>query len=185
MSNLHKPACLIFHPSIKVHLYTNPPKFNSSKFISSSPFGIVLWSFPHHLSSIPSFPPTTDGLICTLSWFPWHFSSVQLGLPTKPIWCNGKEPSCQPKRGKRLGFDPWVGKILWRREWPSSPVFLPGKCHGQRGLVGYSPRDPRVRHNRLTEQAHTKATTLVKCIWYEAIRKGSHIASKFFWIRNL
>ena len=29
--------------------------------------------------------------------------------------------------------------MLWRREWPSTPVFLPGKSHGQRGLAGYSP----------------------------------------------
>ena len=35
--------------------------------------------------------------------------------------------------------NPWVGKIPWRREWPSTPVFLPGKSHGQRSLLGYSP----------------------------------------------
>ena len=38
-----------------------------------------------------------------------------------------------------LGFDPWVGKISWRRKWQPTPVFLPGKFHGQRGLAGYSP----------------------------------------------
>ena len=36
-------------------------------------------------------------------------------------------------------FDPWVGKITWRRKWQSTPVLLPGKSHGQRSLVGYSP----------------------------------------------
>ena len=36
-------------------------------------------------------------------------------------------------------FTPWVGKISWRREWQPSPLFLPGKSHGQRSLVGYSP----------------------------------------------
>ena len=36
-------------------------------------------------------------------------------------------------------FDPWVGKILWRRKWQPTPVFLPGKSHGCRSLVGYSP----------------------------------------------
>ena len=40
---------------------------------------------------------------------------------------------------RRLGFDLWVGKILWRREWQSTPVFLPGESHGQRSLAGYSP----------------------------------------------
>ena len=36
-------------------------------------------------------------------------------------------------------FDPWVGKIRWRRKWQSTPILLPGKSHGQRSLVGYSP----------------------------------------------
>ena len=40
----------------------------------------------------------------------------------------------------RLGFTPWVGKTLWRREWQPAPVFLSGKFHGQRSLAGYSPR---------------------------------------------
>ena len=39
----------------------------------------------------------------------------------------------------RLGFDPWVGKILWRREWQPTPVLLLGKSHGQWSLVGYIP----------------------------------------------
>ena len=39
----------------------------------------------------------------------------------------------------RPGFSPWVGKIPWRRAWQPTPVFLPGKFHGERSLVGYSP----------------------------------------------
>ena len=37
------------------------------------------------------------------------------------------------------GFDPWVRKLLWRREWLPTPVFWPEEFHGQRSLVGYSP----------------------------------------------
>ena len=33
----------------------------------------------------------------------------------------------------------WVGKSPWRRKWQPTPVFLPGKSHGQRNLEGYSP----------------------------------------------
>ena len=33
-------------------------------------------------------------------------------------------------------FDPWVRKILWRRDWQPTPVFLPGEFHGQRSLAG-------------------------------------------------
>ena len=36
------------------------------------------------------------------------------------------------------GFDPRVGKTPWRRAWQPTPVFLPGKSHRQRSLVGYS-----------------------------------------------
>ena len=39
---------------------------------------------------------------------------------------------------RRPRFLPWVGKILWRREWLSTPVFLPGESHGQRSLKSYS-----------------------------------------------
>ena len=40
---------------------------------------------------------------------------------------SGKEPAYKCRRYKRHGFDPWVRKILWRREWQPTPVFLPGK----------------------------------------------------------
>ena len=39
----------------------------------------------------------------------------------------------------RPQFNPWVGKISWRRKWQPTPVFLPGKSHRRRNLVGYSP----------------------------------------------
>ena len=52
---------------------------------------------------------------------------------------NGKEPACQCRRLKRCGFHHWAGKMPWRRKWQPTPVFLPGKSHGQRSLVGYSP----------------------------------------------
>ena len=41
---------------------------------------------------------------------------------------------------ERHGFDPWVGKIAWRRAWQSNPGFLPGESHGQRSLLGYGPQ---------------------------------------------
>ena len=43
----------------------------------------------------------------------------------------------------RSAFDPWVGKIRWRREGQPTPVFLPGEFYGQRSLVGYSPWDQK------------------------------------------
>ena len=45
-------------------------------------------------------------------------------------------------------FDPWVQKIPWRRKGQPTPVFLPGKSHRPRSLMGYSPRDrKRVEHD--------------------------------------
>jgi len=54
-------------------------------------------------------------------------------------WLSGKESTCQCRRYRRCGFDPWVGKIPWRRKWQPTPVFMPGKFHEQRSFAGYSP----------------------------------------------
>jgi len=55
-----------------------------------------------------------------------------------PGGASGKELACQCRRHKRLRFNPWVGKIPWKRAWQPTPVFLAGESHGQRGLAGYS-----------------------------------------------
>ena len=39
----------------------------------------------------------------------------------------------------RPEFDPWVGKIPWRRAWQPTLVSLPGESHGQKNLASYSP----------------------------------------------
>ena len=56
-----------------------------------------------------------------------------------PGGTSGKEITCQCRRHKRLGFNPWIRKIPWRRKWHPTPVLLPGKPHGRRNLVGCSP----------------------------------------------
>ena len=75
----------------------------------------------------------------------WH-TAVQGGhkeLDTTE-WLNwtggtsGKESACQCRRHGRHRFDPWVGKIPWRRKWQPILVFLLGKPQGQRSLAGYS-----------------------------------------------
>ena len=55
-------------------------------------------------------------------------SAVHYGLP---LWLR--------LQCRRPGFDPWVRKFSWRRKWQLTPVFLPGKSHGRRSPVGYSP----------------------------------------------
>ena len=49
-----------------------------------------------------------------------------------------KESTCQCRSCRKHWFDPWVGKIPWRRKWQPTPVFLPGESHGQWNLAGYS-----------------------------------------------
>ena len=50
-----------------------------------------------------------------------------------------KESACQCRWCERLRFDPWAGKITWRRAWQHTPVLSPGESHGQRSLAGCSP----------------------------------------------
>ena len=62
------------------------------------------------------------------------------------------ESVCQCKRHRRPWFNPWVRKIPWRRTWQPTLLFFPGKSHGQRSLVGYSPRG----HKESDTSEHTK-----------------------------
>ena len=61
-----------------------------------------------------------------------------------------KKLSCQCMRHR---FDSWFRKNLWSRKWQPTLAFLPWKSHGQRSLVGYSPRcHKRVRRDLGTKQ---------------------------------
>ena len=56
-----------------------------------------------------------------------------------PCGASGKESTCQCRRCQRCGFDPQIRKICWSWKLQPTPVFLPGKSHGQKTLAGYSP----------------------------------------------
>ena len=69
---------------------------------------------------------------------------------------------------RETGFNPWVGKISWRRKWQPTPVPLPGKSDGRRSLVGYSPwgrKEPD-----MTEQLHFTSLHFIESedyfVWY-------------------
>ena len=48
-------------------------------------------------------------------------------------------------------FSHWVRKILWRRKWLPTPIFLPGEFHGTEEPGGLqSMRSQRVGHDRMT-----------------------------------
>ena len=73
-----------------------------------------------------------------------------------PWWLRRQSVCLQYGRPR---FDPWVGKILWRRKWQPTPVPLPGKSHGQRRLVCYSPRG--YKESDMTERLHFSNMTLL------------------------
>ena len=80
-------------------------------------------------------------MLLQMALFPFFFFTVWYFIVWGfPSGSEGKESaSNEGDMGLIPGSDPWVRKIPWRREWQPTPVFLPGKVHGQRSLVGYSP----------------------------------------------
>ena len=90
-----------------------------------------------HKNSLSSTP--AQAAVCT---YHIHHSALCVFLLNNilwrglPRWLSGKESACQCRK---LRFHPWVRKIPWRRKWLPTPLFLPGKSHGQRSLEGYSP----------------------------------------------
>ena len=86
----------------------------------------------------------------------FYFSSIPK-IPMMQRWCTGKESVCQLRRWKRHGFDPWVGKSLWRMKWQPTLLFLPKKSCGQKNLVDYSPWSHK--ESDMTEYTHTHTFT--------------------------
>ena len=85
--------------------------------------GLRLYIHP----AVGNHPP----LIC---WYSVNRSGPRLGQGASLVAQTVKNlPRCQ-----RCGFDPWVGKIPWRRKWQPTPVFLSGESCGQRSLEGYT-----------------------------------------------
>ncbi|CAI9172309.1 unnamed protein product [Rangifer tarandus platyrhynchus] len=72
-----------------------------------------------------------------------------------PGGVSGKEPACQYRRCKRFRFDPWVGKIHWRKSGQLTLAFLLENPHGQRRLVGYSPQSRKESGTTLQLSSHT------------------------------
>ena len=117
--------------ALSPHICTVPPTFNIQ---------------PHHGTLI-----TTDG--CSTCYGLRHLFMMTYTMI--PRWHGGKESICQCRRCKRCKFNPWLRRIPWRRKWQFTPVFLPGKFHGQRSLGGQqSMGSQRVGHNWATERCH-------------------------------
>ena len=81
-------------------------------------------------------------LFCSLLCVYWWFIYFGASLVAQTV----KYPPVIPD----TWLNPWVGKIPWRKEWLSIPVFWPGKSHGQRSWVGDSPWD--LKESDMTER---------------------------------
>ena len=103
-----------------------------------------------------------------------------IALPCQVQWHNllplrGKEPTCQCRSRE---FDPWVGKIPWRRKWQPIPVFLPGKSHGRRSLGGYSPWGRQESDTTEWLKHNSRFTTRCPC-YCEILHPGKLCAGHF------
>ena len=89
--------------------------------------GILAWEIPwtEEPGGLQSMGPQRVG----------HTERLLLTPSLASQWLSGEESAFHTGDS----FDPWVGKIPWRKTWQPIPVFLPGKFHGQRSLAGYSP----------------------------------------------
>ena len=112
----------------------NPCLFKSV----SSTLGICLGRIIPFLP--PSFPPSIFILCIPYSRPHVGRAKTYMMMSAAQVWASlvAQRIKCLPAM-QETRFDPWVGKIPWRREWQPSPVLLPGESHGQRSLAGYSP----------------------------------------------
>ena len=96
---------------------------------------------------LKELPLQADPKINSCLLNPWDFQELQsafqrtfaLFFPGGSVSKESTSNAGDHLQCRRPGFDPWLRKIPWRRKWQPTPVFLPGKSHEQRGLVGYSP----------------------------------------------
>ena len=99
---------------------------------------VALWPVGFHFpdQGMNPCPPALQGGLFTagppgksqdLLFQKKHYSRAEYTMIGLPWWLSQQRTCLQ---SRRPGFDPWVWKILWRREWPPTPVFLPGEFHG-------------------------------------------------------
>ena len=91
--------------------------------------------FAHYGKSCGSNPLLGSEVTMSVCFLTLSTLEIMCSNKASPGGSGGKESTCQCRK---CGFDPWVGKMPWRRKWQPTPVFLAGEFHGQISLVGYS-----------------------------------------------
>ena len=122
----HTSACGLIHSSM-------------GKFSQSVPMGMYLYSF------IPESKKKKKEKKCYDKRFKKKKKNSSLNHLSLS---QGFPGSSADKESTSNGFDPWVGKMPWRKKWQPPPIFLTGKSHG-RGVWWSRVHGvtKRVRHN--------------------------------------
>ena len=131
-----------------------------------------MYTLNHYVRQNNSFPKMSTSQSSGICDYVILWDKEELRLQGLPWWLRGLSVCLECGR---LGFDPWVGKIPWRRKWQPTPVLLPGKSHGGRSLVGYSPwgRKESDRTERL--HFHFKITERIKFTNQLALSWGGYL----------
>ena len=145
--------CLSFHscPQIVILFCKHIKEFSSYESLQLLALCWNTFMACSHLSSIFTQMAYFEWDLPWLSYLKWlPFSYLIISFPFCQLpfyhlmycasrWCSVKESAWQSRRHRIWRLDPWAGKIPWRSKWQPTPVFSPGKSHGQRNLAGYSP----------------------------------------------
>ena len=111
-------------------------KLRSEEFIHQ--WGWSLFFFSHSPKSV--FHRAEVFNFCEVQLINLFFNGCviykNLGFPGDTVV---KNPPARAAYARDVSSIPGVGKIIWSRKWQPTPVFLPGKFPGQRGLVDYGP----------------------------------------------
>ena len=110
------------------------------------------YSVTHSPPSWPSRETSIACHICKEISMAWHICKL-LGTLVNISWL-------------RCGFDPWVGKVPWRRKWQPAPISLPRESHGWRSLADWSPwgckeLDTTEWHTQVNNKSHLILSGLI------------------------
>ena len=137
------PAPTPSHPSglSQSTRFPLPPPFLLTSCLISQ---VVTYTFPHDSQFAPHPPP--PAVSTSLSFMSASPLLLRTGSSGKTRREKKKTKGLAPrslaqmeKNPPTMRFDPWVGKIPWRRKWQPTPVFLPGESQGQRSRASYCP----------------------------------------------
>ena len=144
--NLCVCVCAQLGPTLCDPMDCSPPDFSVHGIFQVSTLEWVVISFSRGI-----FPPQ-GSKPHLLNFLYWQVDSLPLRLPWWLSWWR----ICL--QHGRPGFDPWVGKIPWRREWLPTPVFWPGEFLGRYSPWGRKESDTTERLSLSLSLCHLEST---------------------------